>query len=87
MVRRAVKAISNLFANRRPPPPPGLRFQNIFVGLVVGSLFSRLNVNNFQTTLGFMFFCMLFLSFGGTTPASLWLRLAVLVVQAVLQNL
>ena len=49
-----------------PVPTAATAPQDLFMGLVVGSLFSGLNAVAFQTTLGFLFFCMLFLSFGGT---------------------
>ncbi len=39
--------------------------QDVVMGLIVGSLFSGLSASTFQATLGFLFFCMLFLAFGG----------------------
>ena len=40
-------------------------FQDVLMGLIVGSLFSGKNPSDFQTTLGLLFFCMLFLAFSG----------------------
>jgi hypothetical protein len=53
-----------------------MSLQDVFVGLVVGSLFSGLNTTSFQTTMGFLFFCMLFLSFGGMAEVPIAYQLA-----------